>query len=118
MNSILGLGKWMLIIPILVFGAFHFMSASDLAAMAPGGTGMVYFTGACLVLAAISMLIGKYDKLASFLLGVMLLLFMIPHFQMMGDDPTQMSQILKNIVMASAAFMYSSAFSKDNSVIG
>ncbi len=118
MNAILGLGKWFLIIPTLIFGVFHFTSAADMAAMAPGGIGMVYFTEVCLVLAAVSMLIGKYDKLATLLLGLMLLLFSIPHVQMMADDPTQMSAILKNITMAGASFLYGSAYAKDNSVIG
>jgi len=118
MNAILGLGKWLLIIPTLVFALFHFMSATDMAAMAPGGAPMVYFTGVCLALAAVSMAIGKYDKLAALLLGVMLLLFAIPHIQMMGEDPTQMGNVLKNIAMAGAAFMYGSAFAKDNSIVG
>ena len=118
MNAILGLGKWFLIIPTLVFGLFHFMNAQDMAGMAPGGAIMVYITGACLVLAAISMAIGKMDKLASALLGIMFLAFIIPHVQMMADDPTQMGNILKNIALAGAAFMYATAFAKDNAVIG
>ena len=118
MNAIIGLGKWMIIIPTLIFALFHFMSAEDLAVMAPGGVPMIYFTGLCLVLAAISMIIGRYDKLAATLLGVMLLLFIIPHAQMMADDPGQMSNILKNIAFAGGAFMYASAFAKDNSIIG
>ena len=118
MKALLGLGKWMLIIPIFVFGIFHFMNADKMAGMAPGEEITVYITGVCLLLAAISMAIGKYDKLAAFLLGILLLLFMIPHIQMLSDDPNQMSQILKNIVMASAAWLYASGFASDNSVIG
>lgn len=118
MNAILKLGKWLLVIPTLVFGVFHFMNASDMAGMAPGGAVTIYFTGLCLVLAAISIIIGKYDKLAATLLGVMILLFIIPHVQMLSDDPSQVSNILKNMAYAGAAFMYASAFSRDKSVIG
>ncbi|NNE26905.1 MAG: hypothetical protein HKN09_08680, partial [Saprospiraceae bacterium] len=114
MNAILSLGKWFLIVPTLIFGMFHFMNANEMAAMAPGGSVMVYITGACLILAGISMAIGKMDKLASTLLGILFLAFILPHVQMMADDPSQMGNILKNIVMASAAFMYASAFAKDN----
>ena len=118
MNAILGLGKWFLAIPTLIFGVFHFMNAGDMAGMAPGGAVMIYFTGLCLVLAAISIIIGKLDKLAATLLGIAVLLFAIPHIQMMADDPSQVSNILKNIVYAGAAFLYASKYAKDNAVIG
>jgi hypothetical protein len=118
MNSVLGLAKWLLIIPTIVFASFHFMSAGDLAGMAPGGIGMVYFTGLCLLLAAIGMIIGKYDKLAASLLGILFLLFTIPHLQMMADDPSQMGQIMKNVGMAAGAFLFAKYEAKDNSVIG
>lgn len=117
MNSIIGLGKYLFAIPMIVFGIFHFMSADDMAAMAPGGKIMVYVTGVALLAAGISILIKKMDKLAAVLLALMLLLFMIPHLQMMGDDPTQMANVLKNIALAGGALMYASMAS-DNSVIG
>ena len=58
------------------------------------------------------------DKLAATLLGIMLLLFIIPHAQGMADNPMEMGNILKNIMMAGGAFMYASHLSKDNAVIG
>ncbi len=117
MNGIIGLGKWLYAIPMLVFGVMHFMSADDMAAMAPGGKVMVYITGLALILAAVSIFIGKMDKLASVLLALMLLLFCIPHVQGLSEDPTQMINILKNISLAGGALMYASQ-AKDNAVIG
>lgn len=118
MNALLSLSRWMLLVPIFVFGIFHIMNAESMAGMAPGGVIMVYISGVCLILASVSILLGKWDKLATVLLGIMLLLFIIPHLQMLGDDPNQMSQILKNVVMASAAFMYAKHMSSDSSIIG
>ena len=119
MNTILGLGKWMLAAPILVFGIMHFMNADAMASMAPfGGKIIIYITGLAMILAAISIAIGKYDKLASFLLGILLLLFIIPHAQNLSQNDMEMGNILKNIAMAGGAFMYATALSKDDSVIG
>ena len=88
-----------------------------MAGMAPGGAPMVYFTGLCLVAAAISMFIGKYDKLATALLGVMLILFaaILHSSSAMAGDATN---FLKDIGLAGAAWMYASGFAKDDSIIG
>jgi len=117
MNALLSLSKWMLIAPIFVFGIFHFMNAEAMADMAPGGKSIILFTGACLILASVSILVGILDKLASVLLGVLLLLFLIPHFVLLASDPDQMSHILKNIVMASASFLYAKYLAIDNRII-
>ncbi len=117
MNSIINLGKYLFAIPFAVFGIMHFMAAKDMAAMAPGGEIMVYITGLALLAATVSILMGKMDKLASVLLALMLLLFIIPHAQAVGDDPSQMANILKNISLAGAALMYA-GMAKDNAVIG
>ncbi len=117
MNSIISLGKYLFAIPMAVFGIMHFGAADAMAAMAPGGKIMVYITGVALVLAAVSIVIGKIDKLASVLLGVMLLLFIIPHAQNLAANEMEMANILKNIALAGGAFMYASQ-AKDNSYIG
>jgi len=123
MNTILGLGKWMYILPMLVFGIMHFMGANEMATITPGGAFMVYFTGLALVLASISFFIGKLDKLAAVLLGIMILIFAGYHFNnMMGTEDQAMMQDqmihgLCNISLAGAAFMYAKFIAKDNSII-
>lgn len=117
MNSIIGLGKYLFAVPFIVFGVMHFMNADQMAGMAPGGAIMVYLAGAALILAGVSIVIGKMDKLASFLLAIMLLLFIIPHVQMMADNPMEMGNILKNIALAGGALGYAST-AKDDAVIG
>ncbi len=117
MNSILNAGRFLYAIPMVIFGLMHFMAANDMAAMAPGGVGMVYFTGVALIAAGVAIMIRKYDKLASVLLAVMLLLFIIPHAQGMADNPMEMGNILKNIAMAGGALMAGSQ-AGDDAVIG
>ncbi|MCC6726848.1 MAG: DoxX family protein [Saprospiraceae bacterium] len=118
----LGLGKYLFAIPFAIFGILHFMGADAMAPMAPGGAIMVYVSGACLIAAAVSIFIGKYDKLATALLGLLLLLFVILIHAKGMSDPAQsqmaLMSILKDLSLAGAAWMYSASLSKDNSVIG
>lgn len=119
MNAITGLGKYLFAIPFAIFGIMHFAAAGDMAGMTPGGAPMVYFTGLCLLAASVSMLIGKFDKLAAVLLAIMLLLFaFIVHAPNMGENPSEMGNILKNLALAGAALMYAHSMAKDPSVIG
>ncbi len=115
------LGKYIFAIPFVVFGIFHFMNAEAMAGMAPGGTIMVYISGVALILAAISIFIGKLDKLASVLLALLLLLFIVLiHAPGLGDEATQqmsMPNLLKDMGLLGGALMAASQ-AKDNSVIG
>jgi uncharacterized membrane protein YphA (DoxX/SURF4 family) len=126
MNAILGLGKYLFAIPFAVFGIMHLMNAQGMAGWAPfGGSIIIYITGICLIAAAVSIIIGKYDKLATALLGLMLLLFaLLVHAKGLSSaaDETasaaSMSSMLKDLMLAGAAWMYSASLSKDNSVLG
>jgi putative oxidoreductase len=117
MNAIYGLGKYLFAIPFAVFGIFHFMKADDMAGMAFGQTILVYIAGAALIAASISMIIGKFDKLATVLLAVMLLLFVfLIHLQPAMDG--DMTGLLKDTMLAGAALLYAKNEAKDKSVIG
>lgn len=111
MQSVINLGKYLFALPLLIFGLMHYMSADQMAGMAPGGAIMVYFTGTCLLAGSIAIMIGKYDKLASILMALLLLLFLIPHVQGMmsatdeGTKAMQLINILKNISMAGGALV-------------
>jgi putative oxidoreductase len=118
MNAILGLGKYLFAVPFAVFGILHFMAADAMAPMAFGNSILVYITGICLIAATISILIGKYDKLATALLGLMLILF-IALIHIKGASASgDWSAVLKDLALAGAAWMYSASLSKDKSVIG
>ncbi len=116
------LGRFLFAIPFAVFGLFHFMNANAMAEMVPipGGAIWVYVTGACLLAAAVSIIIGKKDKLATFLLGVFLLLTVLtvhlPGVMADSMDPGPMTNLLKDLALAGAAWMYAgSVGAKDNS---
>ncbi|MEP7196835.1 MAG: DoxX family protein [Saprospiraceae bacterium] len=121
MNALTGLGKYLFSIPMLVFGIFHMLYADMMASMAPfGGTTIVYLTGACLIMFSISVLIGKYDKLAAVLLSVFLLLcvFILHLKSFMASEQPGTTMFLKDISLAGGALMYAHSIAKDKSVIG
>jgi len=116
------LGRFLFAIPFAVFGLFHFMNANAMAAMVPipGGAIWIYVTGACLLAAAVSIIIGKKDKLATFLLGVFLILTVLtvhlPGVMADSADPGPMTNLLKDLALAGAAWMYAGSIgAKDNS---
>jgi uncharacterized membrane protein YphA (DoxX/SURF4 family) len=83
----------------------------------------VYLSGAGLLAAAVSMYLGKYDKLATTLLAVMLLLFALmvhlPGVLEGGDKMQQaMPSFLKDIGLAAASMMYALHQARDRSVVG
>lgn len=122
MNAVLNLGKYLFAIPFAIFGAFHFMNAEAMKSMAFESSMLVYLTGIALVAAAVSIIIGKMDKLAAVLLAVMMLLFVAlihgPAVAAGGDGAQQaMPSLLKDIMLAGASLMYAQ-HAKDKSVIG
>jgi len=120
MNAILSLGKYLFAIPFAVFGVFHFMNADAMAGMAFGQSILVYITGAALIAAAVSILIGKFDKLATVLLALMLILFIVLIHMggAMEGDQGATASLLKDLALAGGALMYAKNEAKDNSVIG
>ncbi|OYU92621.1 MAG: DoxX family protein, partial [Bacteroidetes bacterium B1(2017)] len=81
MEQIIGpltkLGRFLLAVPMAVFGILHFMAADAMAGMVPlpGGVIWVYVTGIALIGAGVSIIIQKKARLASTLLAVLLLIF-------------------------------------------
>ncbi|MDX1665965.1 MAG: hypothetical protein R3350_01995 [Saprospiraceae bacterium] len=121
MNAILSLGKYLFALPFAIFGVFHFMNADVMAGMAFGSSLLVYLTGAALIAAAISILIGKLDKLATVLLALFLILTaLLVHLQGYMDTESQssMSSLLKDLALAGAAMIYAKHASSDSSAIG
>ena len=117
MKNLPTLGKYMYLIPLAIFGLFHFMSAEAMSAMVPGflpaKVVWVYITGLALIAAVAAVIIGKKAKLALQLLGLMLLLFVILLWLpgAIGGDQTSTTMLLKDTALAGAAW----ALSKDES---
>ncbi len=101
-------------LPMMVFGALHFMNAQAMSAMAPsfvpGGVIWVYLTGLALLAAAVAILANRFAVWASLLLGILLLSFALTvHLPgVMNPDAMAMSlpNLLKDTALSGAAFAF------------
>ncbi|MDO8368337.1 MAG: DoxX family membrane protein [Saprospiraceae bacterium] len=124
MNSFLSLGRWFFTLPFAVLGLINFLSTKAMADAfvpnyIPAPTVWVIIGGVGLVAASISMLIGKYDKLACTFLAIYLLAMVIlVHLPaaMAGSFSAQFL-LFKDLALAGAAMMYAQHLAKDRSVI-
>lgn len=116
MKSLGFIGKLLYSLPLLLFGFGHLGNANAMSGMVPSyfpaPTFFVYLTGVALILAAIAIVIGKKAKLATLLLGIMLLIFALTVWLPQMSDQTAFAAMLKDIGLAGAAF-FISAHSKD-----
>lgn len=97
------LGRMLFALPFGLFGLMHFAFASNMTgavpSFIPGGVIWVYVTGVALVAACVSMMTGKKIRLATALLAVLLLVFVLTvHLPaMMGGDQMAMAGLLKDL---------------------
>lgn len=123
MNAFLSLGRWFFALPFSLFGLMHLLEGETMAQLVvpsylPFKVFWVYFTGIGLIAAAISMLLGKLDKLATTLLAIFLLLMVfmlhIPN-AMAGGEAARLalSTLLKDISLAGGAMMYAKHYAQD-----
>ena len=123
-NALLKLGKYIWGIAFLGFAFGHLKAGGAWAGLIPdflpGGAFWVYLTGVAHGLAGISVLIGKYDKLASFLLGLMLLIiaFSIHLPGWIDGVAGEMPNFLKSFAMAGAAWFYARYVAADPTGLG
>lgn len=125
MNAIIRTGRYLLLLFLLGFGVKHLLDGAELAGMVPpffpGGIVWIYFTGSAMLLAVISGLVGKWDKLAFLLAGLMILIFALTiHLRglMEGGNPRVLFDLLKDIGLAGACWMYAGNYAKDRSIVG
>lgn len=101
-----------------VFGLFHFMAAKDMAGIVPsfvpGGVFWVYFTGACLIAAAVAIISNWQRTLAANLLGILFMIFALTVWlpQLSPENQFAMPNLLKDMSMAMAAFMVAATTEK------
>ena len=113
MKNLPTIGKYMYLIPLAIFGVFHFMNADAMAGIVPAflpvKVAWVYLTGLALLAAVAAVLFNKKAKLALQLLGLMLLLFALLIWLpgAAGGDQTATSMFLKDMALAGGAWIFS-----------
>jgi putative oxidoreductase len=117
MKNLKVVGRFLFALPFLGFAMGHFTNAEMMAGYAPfGGVIMVYITGLCLLLAAVSIMIQKYTAIATALLGVFLILTaMLVHMPGMSDPANAgaMPSMLKDLALAGASFFMSGVYASE-----
>jgi len=105
---------YLLSVVLIIFGIFHFLYPRDLLVYVPlslvGGIKWAYVVGSAFVLVGLSFLTNQYVKFTSYLLVVMLIIFIltihVPNYMDAGDrDMRQMAliNILKDTAIAGFA---------------
>lgn len=125
MNAFLSLGRWLFALPFAILGLINFLSPKMMVdnfvpSYMPAPSVWVILGGIGLIAASVSIMIGKYDKLAAALLAIYLLLMVVlVHLQaaMAGSISAQFL-LFKDLALAGAAMMYAQHLSKDRSIIG
>ncbi len=125
MKTLIGLGRYLVFIPLLGFGIKHLWDGAELAGLVPpffpGGIVWIYVTGGAMLLAVVSGIIGKWDQLAFTLAGLMILIFALTiHFRgvLEGGNPRVLFDLLKDIGLAGACWMYAANYARDESFVG
>lgn len=112
MEMFINLGRYLLAIPLAVFGFYNLTDANSAVSRVPhwlpGSTFWVYLIGICLLAAAVSIAIGKYSKLASVLVAVLMLVFVLTVYlpKVMDGDSNSMVGLLKDLAIAGGALVY------------
>lgn len=110
------ISRFLFAIPMLLFGVFHFMNASDMAGIIPQWLPFPVFwvilTGIALVGAAISIIIQVWDYWASFLLGLMLLVFVLTIHLPAALDGAEPTSLLKDLALVGGAWFYTGYIAK------
>jgi putative oxidoreductase len=112
MKTLSSLGRFIYAIPFIVFGIFHFMNAGSMAGIIskwPVAEGLVYISGLALILAGVSIILNVKAKLASSLLALLLLIFILGiHIPaVMSGNQMAMMSLLKDTALLGAALTYS-----------
>ncbi|MFW5886334.1 MAG: DoxX family membrane protein [Bacteroidota bacterium] len=115
-------GRIMYGLPFAIFGIFHFMNTQGMTGLVPGflpgAKFWVYLTGIAFLLAAISLFINKFTRIAMILFGIMLLIFVltvhIPGLMNAENQQAQMmamTSLLKDTALSGAAFFIAGHYS-------
>lgn len=119
-NKINPMVRVMFAVPWIVLGIEHYLYvefvAGEVPAYFPVKEFWVYLTGIAMIAAGISFLVKRYSALAAFLLGTMLLIFIvlihIPTISSNLSDSNHWTRFFQDLSFASAAFMLADIFSE------
>jgi uncharacterized membrane protein YphA (DoxX/SURF4 family) len=123
MDKILNIGRHLFPLSFLLYVGLHFgkpeVGASFVPSWLPFPTFLNYLTGILILAFITSCLIEKFDKLATVLMALyVLLMIFIVHIPRAATSENDMLNIFRNIMVIGALLVYAKYATKDNRVIG
>jgi putative oxidoreductase len=124
MNRYATTGKWLFALTFIMGGLLHItgpaITAQQVPSFFPAPLFWVFLTGFGQLAFAVSILLGKFDKLASVLLFVMMVVFIatmhVP--KAIAGDFMGIISIMRDTGYAGAALLYAGAMARDNRIVG
>ena len=118
LDKITKLGRYLLAIPMIVFGIQHFWYADFVVGLIPtwipGGLFWTYFSGVALIAAGVGILFNICSKLAATLLGLMIftwvILLHIPRALVNQGDSTEFINIFDALIMAAGSVLLAQSY--------
>lgn len=123
MDKILTFGRYLFPLSFLLYVGLHFgmpeVGASFIPTWLPAPLFWNYFTGVLILAYIISCLIGKYDKLATLLMVLyVLLMIFIVHIPRAATYENDMLNIFRNLMVIGALLVYAQYATKDKRITG
>jgi hypothetical protein len=122
MNHLTALGKYLFAIPLVIIGIIYLLNASSITneVVLAGHVAWDFISGLVFLLAGIAIMIGRKDTVATFLLGIFLLIYVLlvdlpGVIDTEAKDMLSLFHLLKNMALAGGAFVYSRSASHDRS---
>lgn len=118
MNAVLKSGKYIYAVSFSFYVILHMFFAEVgvekfVPKFLPFPYAVNYITGFFILAFIVSVLIGKWDKLAALLMALYLFLVIVLIHLPNASDPMEMLNVFRISNMIGGAFMYAVAFSKD-----
>ncbi|MEI6411589.1 MAG: hypothetical protein WCR52_19525 [Bacteroidota bacterium] len=123
MEKITALGKWLFILPFSMYIILPLTKpetgASFVPAWIPAPLFWNYFSGVCILAFMISCMIRKYDKLATLLMAlyVVLMIFLV-HVPRAATSENDLLNIFRNTMVTGALLIYAQYVAQDKRVVG
>ncbi|WP_288244192.1 hypothetical protein [uncultured Chryseobacterium sp.] len=123
MNKVLNIGRYLFPLSFLLYVGLHFgmpqVGASLLPSWIVAPLFWNYFTGTLILTFIICCLVGSYDKLASVMMALyVLLMIFIVHIPRASTSENDMLNIFRNLMIIGALLIYAKYVAKDNRIIG
>lgn len=120
MKNMTTIGRILFAIPFAIFGINHFLMTDYyvgmLTSFIPLGAYTIILTGIMLIAASISIISGKFVKLSTLLLAILLFLFIVtihvPHLFSDTDKTATIIALLKDISLMGGSLMIAGIYSE------